>query len=292
MGIYFLFSPHKPRDRIPGPPSPSVLEPLSETDSARIKIPKTQIPPPSPPVKDEAPSFDDEDAATTALVGDRTLRVIDGILERIRRDLESGFYGDPGLQAYNMIFQFHQSLSAFRRLLENPLEGPDFRFSLKKEILGRYTTREQKILLGPDTIESEGVFLVVLFHEYQHHLLHTIMGSPRRDDLVGLFYNELAAHLFEDLFAAYLPASYFEKPYRGSLPVQLKRLLSQGQSEKAMLLLLRLLSKIRTEDDSLFYEFLAPVESGAVDAQDVVDAISQDFVPDEEKSEIIRRRLK
>ena len=162
---------------------------------------------------------------------------------------------------------------------------------MKKEILGRYSTGEQKILLGPDTIDSEGVFLVVLFHEYQHHLHNTIWGSPRRDDVAGLFYNELAAHLFEDLLAAYLPASYFPSPYRGALPAHLKRLLDQDKGGEAMGVILRGLLRMHSEDGRLFYAFLEPVKDGFIDSEELLETITEDFVTDEEKAAMLKERL-
>jgi hypothetical protein len=131
-----------------------------------------------------------------------------------------------------------------------------------------------------------------MFHEYQHHLFHTIYGTPEFTDVVWKFYNELAAHMFEELFAAYLPRHYFERAHRGGLPRVIKRQLQNGDGYGAITLIYDLMVPPR-HNQLPFYRFLMPAKEGYLDKHELVHVVDSSFHPDPdlaEQFEIIAKR--
>ena len=207
-----------------------------------------------------------------------TLQRLSAIIDYVKGELLRGDFGEPGSLNYNIVYHFQQTLAAFRGFLTNPLIGPDFYILFHEDISGRYRFDEARIYLGPSTIEQgEGPFLATLFHEYQHHLFHTIYGTPEYTDIARKFYNELAAHLLENLLAVYLPQNYFQGNYRGGLPQYVYTLLRTHEGEKVLELFYDLM--VPTDQDP-FYQFLLPATKGSVKKADMLQAIDQDFQPD------------
>lgn len=244
-----------------------------------------QKPKEEPPSNTETSPQPDEEfnKAVVGITNKKTLDAIAKILEQVKKDLDEKHYGKEGEYAYNIVYLFRQSLTAYHRFLSHPSEGPKFEVLKPKEFSGRYQYETDEIRLGTPAVgKGEGRFLVTLFHEYQHHLFHKIYGTPEETDIVWKFYNEAAAYIFEALLATYLPQSYFEAPHRGDFPRTLRGMLERGEAKEGVALVAALLADLKNADGSLFYPFFAPVEDKFIQLEEVVDAVDESFTPRKE----------
>ena len=218
-------------------------------------------------------------ATDISIVNDETLRVISRMLDQVQQDLRTGRYGEPNQLPYNIVYLFRQSLAAYLGYLQNPTEGPDFHILFHRPFSGRYQFHSNKILMGSPTLSNgEGRFLTTMFHEYQHHLYHTIYGTPQFPDIVWKFYNELTAHTLEDLFADYLPPRYFERAHRGGLPRIIKRHLENGDGYRTISVIYDLMVPPGAKRVP-FYRFMVPVKAGYIDKRELVHSIDETFHP-------------
>lgn len=256
----------------------AVREPARPTDIAELQV--------APNLWDEEgdamlPPLDALDnLASLSLVGKETLQTITQMLKEVDHDLRSHRYGAPETMPYTIVFLFHQSLAAYLRFLQDPTEGPDFHILFHRSFSGRYQYHAGQILMGGPTLDNgEGRFITTMFHEYQHYLFHSIYGTPSNSDIVWKYYNELAAHMFEELFAAYLPAHYFERAHRGGLPHVIRQHLEKNRGYRAVALISNLMLPTQS-DRSPFYKFLLPVTAGFISRSELIYAIDESFHPD------------
>lgn len=227
------------------------------------------------------PDLDDENENYDSLISQRSLNVMDQIIKQVEVELDNDVYGEAGSESYVIVYLFSQSLKAYRHFLANPTQGPEFRILYDQDFSGRYHYHQGKIALGAKVLEEgESRFIVTLFHEYQHHLFHTIYGTPKNNDIVRKFYNELSAYIFEFLLANYLPYEAFE-PHRGHLPRLTQNYLKEGEIEKIYKIILEMMlpNELRSKP---IYSFLNPIVENIVDPQELIDGINEDFHPDED----------
>ncbi len=219
-----------------------------------------------------------------AVANPETMEIIAQIIRRVSHELASGTYGPPQELSYHIVFLFQQSLVAYQRFLRLPNSGPDFNLLPHRSFSGRYQFRRDHIFMGQPTLRNgEGRFLTTLFHEYQHHLFHTIYGTPDRSDIVRKFYNELSAHIFEGLFASYLPSRYFIRPHRGGRPQRIRQLLQDRNGEAAIEWIYDWM--VPGLDHPPVYSFLRPAWLGHIGKKELIDSINQTFHPDEEAAQ-------
>ena len=244
----------------------------------------------APISQNESPNESPEQAASQesppivaeelSLVDTETLQTVAHIIDQVERDLEQGTYGQPNDLSYNIVYLFHQSLAAYLSFLKDPDNGPDFHILFNRPFSGRYQFNQDVIMMGNPTLgNGEGRFITTMFHEYQHHLFHTIYGTPEFTNIVWKFYNELAAHMFEELFAAYLPSRYFEHAHRGGLPRIIKRQLEKGDGYDAIALIYDLMVPPQSDREP-FYQFMMPAKDGYLQKRELVHAIDNTFQPD------------
>ena len=219
-------------------------------------------------------------AGELSMVNTETLQTVAGIIDQVERDLDRGNFGKPSDLSFSIVYLFHQSLAAYLRFLRDPDNGPDFHILFHRPFSGRYQFNEDVIVMGNPTLgNGEGRFITTMFHEYQHHLFHTIYGTPEFTNIVWKFYNELAAHIFEELFAAYLPNQFFERAHRGGLPRIIKRQLENGDGYDAIALIYDLMVPPQSDREP-FYRFMMPAKDGYLDKRELVHAIDSSFQPD------------
>lgn len=224
-----------------------------------------------------------------SLVGPTTRQMLLEALNEIDRDLNEGIYGIPGDLTFNIVVLFRQSLKPFIEFLAKPYLGPDLKVAYGSGHSGRYHFKQAEISLGAIALDNgEGRFLVTLFHEYQHYLFHTIYGTPPYTDIVRKFYNELAAHLFENLLTTYIPEPYFEIPHRGELPEAIREFLENSQGEAAIEVLTNWMIPDDPERPPI-YGSLLPVSDGYIDKSELLDAIDDEFNPDPQMAEGLQR---
>jgi|APSaa5957512535_1039671.scaffolds.fasta_scaffold71791_2 hypothetical protein len=228
------------------------------------------------------PGFLDE-----AIVNQQTLKQIAGIADQVGKDLDDGMYGDPDQIVYNMVFQFRQSLQAYHRFLTKPKEGPGFTVDARKNYLGRYHVKSKQILLGNDMLDKgEAYFLITLFHEYQHYLFNSMFGRYDKTDIAWRFYNEASAYLFSSLLGAYLPADSYKDNKYWVRDLKVRFRLTEDRPNRVLGDILDHLAKVREEED--LYGFLEPYVSGKVTKDELLDAVSEDFIVAEEFAEELK----
>jgi hypothetical protein len=281
-GIYFIQVPLMPLAELEYTMPPSQSQPLQPAPSSTVRPPFNPAPPRPPMTQDNTDQAIPERSSSfqgeESIVNQETLDLIDRIIKEVHQDIEVGHYGKAGELAYNMIFLFEQSLRAFRQFLTNPFEGPNFNIMFHKEFSGRYRFDEGKIFMGPPALQNgEGRFLVTLFHEYQHYLFHTIYQTPHVTDIVWKFYNELAAHVFENILASYLPAHYFRTRHRGGLPLYVRTLLRKQEGQRVIAVMYDLMVP---DNQDPFYIFLLPASRGYIQKEDLVASFDEEFQPD------------
>jgi len=226
------------------------------------------------------------------LVRPETISLIEDIIRQSGMDLEKGNYGSPGELSYNIVYLFRESLMAFHRYLEKPLEGPSINVLFNRAFVGRYRSKSEEISLGKLTLEEgEGPYLQAMFHEYQHFLFHTIYGTPDSTDISRLFYNELAAYFFERLFSYYLPDDYFLSGRHSRFTEMVHDSLATGQARKGMSTILRMMEKLREDCQSL-YPYMQAVDEGAIGEDELLDSIDSTFTVDPRRAEDLQQAMR
>lgn len=268
------------RDRSRDTVRPVYLVPTTSPEQtvAPVRTPQTARPHPSPapPPTAQAPS---ESRDINAIATPETQQVIAQMIHQVKTDLTTETFGAPGTLSYNIVYLFSQSLQAYAQFLKDFREGPPFHVFSHRNFSGRYNFRTDRIFMGQPTLQnSEGRFLTTLFHEYQHHLFHRIYGTPEWTDIVHKFYNELAAHLFEALFAVYLPDHYFLRPHRGRLPKQIVHHLRHHDGRAAMALIYDVV--VREDSPRPVYRFLQPAWDRYISKEELLNTIDTTFHPD------------
>lgn len=231
-----------------------------------------------------------EDHEMAPLISPEFKKVIDGIIDQVEIELKQGEFGELEDESFTVAYLFLQSLKGYRRFLLYPHEGPDLHIKHQSNFSGRYNFKVGHISLGQSVLnEGESRFFVTLFHEYQHHLFHTLYGTPNQTDILRKYYNEASAYLFEFLLASYMPYQAYT-PHRGRLPQLTKKWLKDGDVTRSLEIITNMLAP-DDESKRLFYSFMRPVREGLVSKSDLIDGINPDFHPDEEWAIILEDRI-
>jgi len=222
-----------------------------------------------------------EDMNLGPMVEKGTLDLLVKIIKQVDEEITKAVYGEPGSMSYNIMYLFKQSLRDYREFLANPSGGPMFNILFDRNFSGRYNFQDRHIMLGSKVMQhGEGRFISTLFHEYQHHMFHSIYGTPEKTDIVRKFYNELTGYLFEFLLLSYIPPKLFiNGHHRGEDPRDIRELLKESRSYEVIAIVYEWMF-LPGNKPLPIYVFLKPVAQGLIQKDDLVFSINAEFHPD------------